>query len=334
MTVLAGGLERTRAALVVIVVVGLVLAPSVLSSYQMFVLSMTLINAIASMGVNLSMGYAGQVSIGHAGFVAIGAYTTAILMAKVSVPFWLTLPVGGALAAAAGVLIGLPALRLSHLYISMVTFGFGQVVNLIVLNWVSFTNGPNGLAVPFVTLGRHVFSSETFHYVIVAAFLALFWIARNIAGSRLGRGFLAIRESETAAEAMGVHLAKYKSMAFAVGAFYGGMAGCLYAGLSSFVNPDAFVFLVSVLYLTMNVVGGMGTLAGPLVGAAIFTVLPEVLRAFAEYKEFLSGALLLAFLVFFPGGIVGLVTRSGARAATTPRGGAALSAAAPATHDG
>jgi branched-chain amino acid transport system permease protein len=326
--------RRTRAALVVILVGGLVLAPSVLSSYQEFVLSMTLINAIAAMGVNLSMGYAGQVSIGHAGFVAIGAYTTAILMAKVSMPFWLTLPVGGALAAAAGVLIGLPALKLSHLYISMVTFGFGQVVNLIALNWGALTNGPNGLAVPFVTLGNYIFSPETFHYVIVAVFLVLFWMAGNIAGSRLGRGFLAIRESETAAEAMGVHLAKYKSMAFAVGAFYGGTAGCLYAGLSSFVNPDAFVFLVSVLYLTMNVVGGMGTLGGPLVGAAIFTVLPEVLRAFAEYKEFLSGALLLAFLVFFPRGIVGLVTRADARAVTARRGGAALNAGAPAADEG
>jgi len=308
----------------VVVLAALLVAPAVLPPYQQFVLSMTLVNAIAAMGVNLSMGYAGQVSIGHAGFVAIGAYTSAILMAKLGLSFWVTLPVGALLAAVAGVLIGLPALRLSHLYISMVTFGFGQVVSLVALNWGSLTNGPNGLAVPPVMIGRYMFSPETFSYVIVVVFVALLWIARNIASSRLGRAFLAIRESEMGAEAMGVHLARYKSVAFAVGAFYGGAAGSLYAGLSNFVNPDAFVFIVSVLYLTMNVVGGMGTLDGPLVGAVIFTVLPETLRAFAEYKEFLSGALLLAFLVFFPRGIVGLVRRVAVPAPRETMKGAAL----------
>lgn len=280
--------------------------PLALPEYHRFVLSMTLVNAIAAMGVNLSMGYAGQVSIGHAGFAGIGAYTTAVLMTKLGAPFWVTLPLGGALAAVFGLLIGLPALKLSHLYIAMVTFGFGQVVNLVSLNWVALTNGPNGLAVPLVTAGAYVFSPDTFYYVIAALFLVLSWIASNLVRSRLGRSFLAIRESETAAEAMGIHLAKYKTIAFSVGAFYGGISGCLYAGLSNFVNPDAFVFLVSVLYLTMNVVGGMGTLAGPLLGATIFTVMPEALRAFAEYKEFLSGALLLVFLVFFPQGLVGM----------------------------
>jgi branched-chain amino acid transport system permease protein len=291
-------------------VAALAVLPVVLPIYHQFVLSLALVNAIAAMGVNLSMGYAGQVSIGHAGFVAIGAYTTAVLMARLSVPFWVTVPLGGAMAAIFGFLIGLPALRLSHLYIGMVTFGFGQAINFIALNWVALTNGPNGIAVPPVTVGAFAFSPDTFYYVIAAVFLVLFWIAHNLVRSRVGRCFLAIRESETAAEAMGVNLVRYKTMAFAVGAAYGGFAGCLYAGLSQFVNPDAFVFLVSVLYLTMNVVGGMGTLAGPLLGAAIFTVMPEFLRAFAEYKEFLSGALLLTFLVFFPRGLVGILGRA------------------------
>lgn len=281
--------------------------PLVLPVYHQFVLSLTLVNAIAAMGVNLSMGYAGQVSIGHAGFVAIGAYTAAILMTKVAVPYWLALPMGGALAALFGFLIGLPALRLSHLYIGMVTFGFGQAISFVALNWVALTNGPNGIAVPPITLGSILFSPDTFYYVIAAVFLLLFWVAKNIVGSRVGRSFLAIRESETAAEAMGVNLVRYKTMAFAVGAAYAGLAGSLYAGLSQFVNPDAFVFLVSVLYLTMNVVGGMGSLAGPILGALIFTVMPEMLRAFAEYKELLSGALLLGFLVFFPRGLVGIL---------------------------
>lgn len=290
---------------------GLAVLPALLPEYPRFVLSLTLVNAIAAMGVNLSMGYGGQVSVGHAGFAAIGAYTTAILMGRLDVSFWTTLPVGGALAILCGILIGLPALKLTHLYIAMVTFGFGQVVNLISLNWVDLTNGPNGLPVPPISLGGYVFSPDSFYYVIAAFLLVLFWVAGNIVRSRMGRGFLAIRDSEVAAESMGVHLAKYKTIAFAVGAFYGGISGALYAGLSNYVNPDAFIFPVSVLYLTMNVVGGMGTLAGPVVGALVFTVMPELLRGFAEYKEFLSGGLLLLFLVFFPEGLVGMFDRLG-----------------------
>ena len=293
-----------------LLVLGLALVPVLLPRYPRFVLSLSLVNAIAAMGVNLSMGYAGQVSVGHAGFVAIGAYATALLMGKLGIPFWVTVPVGAVLAGVFGFLIGLPALRLNPLYIAMVTFGFGQVVGYLSLNWLSLTNGPNGLTVPPITAGAYEFSPHSFYFVIAAAFLVLLWCARNLVHSRVGYCFTALRESELAAQAMGVHLARYKTIAFTVGALYGGIAGSLYAGLAEFVNPDAFVFLVSILYLTMNVVGGMGTLAGPVVGAVLFTVLPELLRPVAEYKEFLSGALLLAFLVFVPQGLVGMAGRA------------------------
>lgn len=286
----------------------LIVVPAMLPQYPRFVVSLALVNAIAAMGVNLSMGYAGQVSVGHAGFAAIGAYATAILMGRAGMSFWMTLPLAAALAGLMGFLIGLPALRLNPLYIAMVTFGFGQVVGYISLNWIELTNGPNGLTLPPITAGEYAFLPHTFYWVIAAAFVALAWVARNIARSRLGRCFVALRESELAAQAMGVHLAKYKTIAFALGAAYGGVSGSLYAGLAEFVNPDAFVFLVSILYLTMNVVGGMGTLAGPIVGAVIFTVLPEVLRPLAEYKEFASGGLLLVFLVFMPRGLVGIAS--------------------------
>jgi branched-chain amino acid transport system permease protein len=296
--------RRTAAAVLVVVV--LVLIPLVLPRYPRFVASLSLVNAIAAMGVNLSMGYAGAVSIGHAGFAGVGAYGTALLMGRLGWPFWITLPAGALAAAALGCLIGLPALKLNPLYISMVTFGFGQVVTYVALNWIALTNGPNGLAVPPAELGSYVFSPESFYYPIAACFLVMLWIARNLVRSRMGRAFVAIRDGELAAQAMGINLARFKTIAFAVGAFYGGVAGSLYAGLSEFVNPDAFVFSVSILYLTMNVVGGMGTLAGPVVGAYVFTILPELLRPFAEYKEFIGGALLLVFLVFLPTGIVGL----------------------------
>lgn len=282
-----------------------VLVLGFLPVYPQFVVSLVLVNAIAAMGVNLSMGYAGQVSVGHAGFAAVGAYTTALLMSELDLSFWLTVPIGAVLAGSVGVLVGLPALRLSPLYIAMVTFGFGQAINSLCINWVSLTNGPNGVSVPPVTLGTYTLSARALYYVIAIAFLLLFWVSGNIVRSRLGRSFIAVRESELAAQSMGVHLAKYKTVAFSIGAVYGSVSGSLYAGLSQFVNPDAFVFLVSIMYLTMNVVGGMGTLVGPVLGAVIFTVLPELLRPAAEYKEFFSGALLLAFLIFMPGGIAG-----------------------------
>ena len=296
----------TPAAIWVLFALCLSLIPLMLPRYPRFVLSLSLVNAIAAMGVNLSMGYAGQVSVGHAGFAAIGAYSTAILMGRAGASFWLTLPIGAALAGFLGFVIGLPALRLNPLYIAMVTFGFGQVISYVSLNWLELTNGPNGLAVPPVTLGEYAFSPHSFYYVIAAIFLFLLWVSRNLVGSRVGRCFIALRESELAAQAMGVDLARYKTIAFAVGALYGGMSGSLYAGLAEFVNPDAFMFQVSILYLTMNVVGGMGTRAGPILGALVFTVMPEVLRPFAEYKEFLSGGLLLIFLVFLPQGIAGM----------------------------
>jgi len=283
----------------------LLVVPAWLPTYPRFVLSLTLVNALAAIGVNLSMGYAGLVSVGHAGFAAVGAYATALLMGRADLPFWVAMPLGALLAGLVGCGVGLPALRLSPLYIAMVTFGFGQVVTYVSLNWLEVTNGPNGLIVPPVEIGAVEVGPHAFYYVVAAVFVAGLWVSANLVRSRIGRAFVAIRTSEMAARSMGVDLARYKSIAFAIGALYGGLAGGLYAGLSGYVNPDAFFFTVSILYLTMNVVGGMGTVAGPVVGAAVFTVLPELLRPFAEYKEFLSGALLLAFLVFVPRGLVG-----------------------------
>ncbi len=291
-----------------LVVTGVVVfVPLVLPTYPRFVMSLILVNAIAAMGVNLSMGYAGLVSVGHAGFAAVGAYTTAILMSTFNVSYWLTVPIAAVLAGALGVLVGVPALRLNPLYISMVTFGFGQAINSLAVNWVRLTNGPNGISVPPVELVGYMFSPHTFYYVVAVLFLTLLWLSANMVHSRLGRALIAVRTSELAAQAMGVHLGKYKTIAFALGACYGSVSGSLYAGLSEFVNPDAFVFQISIMYLTMNVVGGMGTVTGPVVGAVIFTVLPELLRPAAEYREFFSGGLLLVFLVFVQDGIVGTV---------------------------
>lgn len=283
----------------------LVLSPVLFGSgYIQFVALMILINAIAATGINLSMGYCGLVSVGHAGFLAIGAYVATFMINHVSSSAVGALAAGALAAGVAGVVIGLPSIRLSPLYIAMITFGFGQAVNLIAVNWIDVTGGPNGLAVNTPTLFGFEATSTALYLTTTALFGVCIWIAKCFGQSRLGRACLAITESDIAAVSMGISVDRYKIIAFAMGAIFGGIAGGMYALVSGFVNPDAFVFQVSVLLVTMCVVGGLGQLAGPLVGAAILTILPEMLRPFAEYKELFSGIALLVFLVAMPRGLV------------------------------
>jgi ABC-type branched-subunit amino acid transport system ATPase component/ABC-type branched-subunit amino acid transport system permease subunit len=273
------------------------------------VLSLAIVNTIAVLGLNLVMGHAGQISLGQAGFAAIGAYATALLVVNLDVSYWLAVPLGASLAAVCGYVLGLPALRLGPLYVSMVTFGFGLIVVIIVQNWYELANGPNGMAVPPpMFFGRELFPRE-FHVAIVAIAAALFLLARNIVDSKHGRAFIALRESELAARGMGVNLAHYKTTAFALGSFYAGISGGLFAGLAQFINPDAFVFAVSILYVTMAILGGINTLVGAAIGGAMLTALPELLRGAAEYKDFLTGFLLLLLLIFLPNGIVGFIRK-------------------------
>jgi branched-chain amino acid transport system permease protein len=301
--------KRTGIAAYLLLLALSLLAAYLLPTYPLFVFSLAVVNIIAVLGVNLVMGYAGQISLGHAGFAAIGAYATALLVVNYEISFWLALALGGFLAAAFGYLLGVPALRLGPLYVSMVTFGFGLVVVIILQNWYALANGPNGMAVPPPELFGYELFPRQFHVPIVLIAAGLFLLAHNIVDSRHGRAFIAIRENELAARAMGINIAHYKTIAFAVGAFYAGISGGLLAGLSQFVNPDAFVFPVSILYVTMGILGGIGSLAGAALGGLMLTVLPELLRGAAEYKDFLTGLLLLVLLIFLPKGVVGAVQK-------------------------
>jgi ABC-type branched-subunit amino acid transport system ATPase component/ABC-type branched-subunit amino acid transport system permease subunit len=291
--------------------VALAAAPLFLPSYPLFVLSLGLVYAVAVLGVNLVMGYAGLVSLGHAGFAAVGAYVAALLMVKLGLSFWIALPLAGLAAAACGVLLGLPSLKLGPLHVAMVTFGFGWVIVLVAQNWLDLTNGPNGLNVPPPRAFGVDLHAPGFHVAVVAVTLGAFLLARNLIASVHGRALQAIRESEMAAQAMGVDLGFYKTLAFALGALYAGISGALFAGLSHFVNPDAFHFGVSILYVTMAILGGMGYLAGAAIGGLLMAVLPEVLRGTGEFKDLLTGALLLLLLIFLPRGLAGLADRRG-----------------------
>jgi branched-chain amino acid transport system permease protein len=279
------------------------LLPLVTSYYVVYVVSLMAISAVIVVGLNVLMGYAGQVSLGQAGFMAIGAYVGVLLATSARVPWGVALLVGGLAAALVGTAVGLPTLRLSPLYIATVTFGFGQIVQIVLVHWDKVTNGPDGLSVPRPAVAGQPLRGIAIYYVIVLLSALMIWAAFNLVGSLRGRALIAVRASEPASHAVGIPVARYKTWAFAFGAFYAGVAGVLYGWLTEFISPDAFGFDQSLLYVTMAIVGGLGHFWGALLGAAALTVLNEVLRPTGVYRQLVLGVCLLLVMLFMPQGI-------------------------------
>jgi branched-chain amino acid transport system permease protein len=289
----------------------LLFLPPFLDRYIVYLLNIALLSVLAAVGLNIITGYSGQINLGQSGFVGIGAYATTILTIRVGIWFWAALPIGAIISAFAGLCIALPCLRLRGVYLALVTFGFAAVIETILVQWVSMSNGPDGLVVPVPHLGSFVFDTDLrMYYPILGIAIAMLYLAKNIVNSRIGRAFVSMRDSEIAAQAIGVHVTSYKIMAFILSAFYGGMAGGLYAGLVLFISPDAFGVLQSIVYMTMIVVGGMGSIFGSIIGGGILSLLPEFLRGFKGFQEFLFGTLLILSLIFFPDGLVGLFRKN------------------------
>lgn len=276
-------------------------------SYVMHIMIMTGVYMMLAVSVDIIYGYAGQLNLGQAAFYAIGAYTTALLMLRLHVSYWVAMPLSGLAAGVFGVLLGIPTLRLRGLYLGIATMGFSEMLRLILLSWDSFTRGPMGLpGIPSPTIGPLVIESKTaYYYLILFYLLATIFAVRRLVNSRVGKAWMAIREDEIAAQAMGIDLPKYKVMAFTLGAFLAGVAGSFFAVYISFVSPDAFKMMESYLIFAMPAIGGMGTTAGPLLGAIIIYVLPEATRAFAEYRMLWVGALLAVVMIVNPRGILG-----------------------------
>ncbi|MGH6884571.1 MAG: branched-chain amino acid ABC transporter permease [Geminicoccales bacterium] len=293
------------------------MVPWFLGSYYHFLLSLVLINIILATGLNLLTGNAGQISLCHSSFMAIGAYATTFLFAKVGMTFWLALPLGSAVAGLFGVLLGLPALRLRGFYLAVVTLGFLEIMQIIIESVPSVTGGVRGLAVPRPSLfGFHLGSDLALYYVILATTVAGLYGAWRLVHSPTGRAFNAIRVSEAAAQSLAMPVTRVKLIAFLVAAPYAGMAGGLFATLVGFIDPLEFGVGTSIRHVVFIVVGGLGSIAGSVVGAAVLTVLPELLRGFKEYNELVYGGLLLLVLMVMPHGLVGMwpaVRRLGAR---------------------
>ncbi|MCK5348641.1 MAG: branched-chain amino acid ABC transporter permease, partial [Desulfobacula sp.] len=236
------------------------------------------INIIVVTGLNLLVGYTGQISLGHAGFFAIGAYGTVTLMAKAGFPFLLALPCSGLIAAGFGFLLGLPALRLEGPYLAIATLGFGLTITQII-GRIELFGGRDGLHTPDMTIGSWVIDTDVeFYFILITLTIVLLFFMRNLLRTRVGRAFVAIRDADIAAQTMGVNILFYKTLAFAISAFYAGIAGGLYAFVLRFIEPEMFTLMMSILFLAMVVVGGLGSLMGSITGAALLCLLDLKLR--------------------------------------------------------
>ena len=295
------------------------------NQYLVHVVVVAGIYVILAVGLNLLMGYAGQVSLGHAGFYGLGAYVSAVLSVRYGLTPWLGMPIAALATGALAYVVGIPTLRLKSYYLGMATLGIGAVLHLAFVQLHRITGGSSGLAgiLPW-DLGPLRFTTATEHYVLVWAFAALaLWVARNLANGRVGRVLRALRESEAAAEAMGVDTAAEKRRVFVLSAVYASVAGSLYAHYITVISPEIYSFLFSVVLVLMVAIGGIGLYWGAVVGAVLLTVLPETLRRFGDWEVPLYGLALIVVILFLPRGIAGLFVRarpapSPARSSTPP----------------
>lgn len=293
-----------------IVTGGLCILPWFLEDYTLYVVSLTLVHTILAIGLNITLGYAGQVSLCHASFFGIGAYTTALLLAQ-GWSFWLVLPLSGLVASFFGTIVGFPALRWKDHYLALITLGFNTIIFLVMLQEGELTGGPTGITgISRPSIGPLTFTPDlNYYYVLlffsILAFASSYWIAT----SKWGRAFTSIRLNEVAAQAHGVSLRNYKLLAFAIGAFYAGVGGGLFAPLLRYISPDAFTFFISLEFLVMVVIGGMGRIEGPIIGAIIVTMGPEVLRMAESVYLIIYSLLLILVMLFMREGLVVVVDR-------------------------
>lgn len=289
------------------VVLGL---PHFADNYVIYIGSRLCVYILVALGLNILVGYAGQISLGHAAFFAIGAYTSAVLAESLHWPFVLCVLSAAAFTALIGYLVGLPCLRLSGLYLAMATLGFTLIVQELLLQLAVITHGSEGMSVPPARLAGLVFDTESRkYYLVVAVTVGMFLVARNLIRGRTGRAFLAIRDNERAAEAMGVNLARYKTIAFAISALYTGLAGALSAFLVGFLDPQEFSFFLSVQFITIIILGGLASLLGSVLGAAFLIILPEFLAGLDVWQALVYGVIMVLTIIFMPFGLSGAVRR-------------------------
>ncbi len=272
-----------------------------------------LVYIILGLGLNIVVGLAGLLDLGYIAFFGVGAYTYALLSVHFGLSFWLCLPIAGCFSALAGCIIGYPTLRMRGDYLAIVTLGFGEIVRIVINNWMSLTNGPNGI-LGIKSPGIYWFKNGSFEHMLMNNLEQLYFIILGLAAftvlavyrinySRIGRAFEAVREDQTAAELMGVNTLRLKLLAYALGAVFGGLAGTFFAARMKFVSPESFTFIESAMVLAMVVLGGMGSIPGVILGSLALIALPEVFRGFELYRMFVFGGVMALMMLFRPMGL-------------------------------
>jgi branched-chain amino acid transport system permease protein len=293
------------------------IAPAILGEFYIGELGAVFIFAIAGVGLMLLVGYTGLISLGHAAFLGIGAYVNAVLLTR-GMPFLVTLPLAGLLTALCGAAIGRPTLRMSGLYLAIATLAFGSIVGTVFQKWTAVTGGFDGFPVPTPYIfGIAIDGATGIYFVSLIVLAFVLWISANLLRSPTGRAMVAIRDSEISAQSMGIHLARYKTMAFAISAGMTGLAGALFAHYVRFLAPDAFDVLLSVQFVTIVFVGGLGSLRGAILGAMFVRLLPQFIAVVRDDLPFhigrlpglepsLFGLVLVLVILFQPGGLNGM----------------------------
>ncbi len=327
-----------RVAMWVLVAAALAAFPAFGSAYLVYMACLVAINVIATTGLNLTVGYAGLLSIGHSAFIGVGAYASTLLWLHAGTPLAVNVAAGALAAFLVGLVFGIPSLRIKGVFLAIATLAAQYSLYFIFQQWTRVTGGDRGLSVPSVNVFG--LADTGFYYLVVMLAALLCLAARNLFRTRIGRGFIAVRERDYAAEVLGVNVVRYKLLAFGLGAAYAGIAGALGGAFLRIVNPDQFTLAVSIFFLAAVVVGGRASILGSILGAAFMTLVPEILRTLlalsgsggtadlagllSPLREIIFGVLIVGFLMWEPRGLAGLWDRMrGRQEAIDSRPGAA-----------
>jgi branched-chain amino acid transport system permease protein len=305
--------------------IGLILlfgvVPFITNLYILYILNTIGIYAIAAIGLNILIGYTGQISLGHGAFFGVGAYTAAILVTKLNTPFWISLPAAGLVTSLVGMIFGIPSVRLKHLYLTIATLAGQFIIEYVLVQWEGLTGGTEGIIVTKASLfGINLRNDRTFYFVIFVLFVVMTWMAVNLARTRYGRAFIAIRDNDRAAEGMGIPIFLYKLISFSISSFYAGVAGALYMFYMMSINPEPFNLWLSIQFIAMIIIGGLGKIHGAVFGAIFIIFLNEILSLATEYlmnmgtsigvaltiaplREFVFGLAIVMFIIFEPKGL-------------------------------
>lgn len=292
-----------------VLLVAALIFPQVFDTYQSTIMISALIYVVLGLGLNISVGLAGLLDLGYVAFFGVGAYSYALLNHHFGLGFWTCLPIGGALGCLFGVILGFPILRLRGDYLAIVTLGFGMIFKVVMENWDSLSFGPSGISnidkPGLFGIDLNLANSTVYiYYIMIGMVIFTILVTNRLKNSRIGRAWIAMREDEIACVAMGIDMARTKLSAYALGAFWAGMVGVLFASKTTFINPASFTFMESAIILSIVVLGGMGSILGVILGAFILILLPEYMRAFSEYRMLAFGAAMVLMMIFRPQGII------------------------------